>query len=114
MTWLKRRLDIDPGQHMWEIPGVLWWRVKQALLWDDLGPAERRSIDSHGARWRWCKWMFLHWLQTGRWDREPLTEEQRRDRIFQRGFRIWLLHILTHRKADYWCEYCGDKFPVGS
>jgi hypothetical protein len=115
-SWIKRKLDIDPGRHPWEIPEVLWWRLKEALLWDDFGLAEVRSIDRRRARWRWFTSRFLHWLRTGYWQLsydEPVTEEQKHDLKYMRGFRLWLVHILMHRETDYECAYCWEKFPAG-
>jgi hypothetical protein len=116
VTWIRRKLDISPCTQVRE---ALWWRLKHATLYDQKCSAESTR--------EWFSWMFFHWLRTGRWESgwsEPnsLTPNQKADPCFQnkgkvsgtnrRGLKVWLWHVLAHRKTDYECEYCWDSFPA--
>ena len=110
------KLDVSPCTRVRE---ALWWRLKNATLYD-------QKCSTESTR-EWFSWMFFHWLRTGRWESiwsEPnsLTPNQKADPCFQnkskvsgtnrRGLRLWLWHVLAHRKTDYACEYCWDRFPA--
>jgi len=87
MRWIKQKFDIDPGQHVWEIPAVLWWRLKGAVLGDDIGWAENRSIDSHNAMWE-CLRVYVKMTRSWQDAQECIQ------------------HVLAHSQFDERCEYC--------
>jgi hypothetical protein len=59
--WIRQKYDIGPCCKLREwLPWYIEEQLKRKLLWDDKGSAETRS--------EWLRWMFVHWLRTGRWE----------------------------------------------
>jgi hypothetical protein len=69
--WIRQKYDIGPTCKLREwLPWYVKEKLKRKFAWDDKGSAESRT--------EWLRWMFVHWLRTGRWEsgyKAPLLTE---------------------------------------
>jgi hypothetical protein len=96
ITWLKRKLDIDPGRRLHE---VLWCRLNNLRL------TENQNKDPVYTLSGWLKWK-LSTMVSG------IGELLHCLRLYMKFVNSWadfresLWHVLAHRRFDAMCEFC--------